>query len=298
MAAQTVKKFHEEIDHKTRLVAAELAKKYHEDQIDKAREELQELVNTGKLSAFDMLRLAYASQFSIANHHHDDAGRTTSTDDKTKETDLSAKKNYLETIAKLKEKYHRITSRDLYQLAGIVAVKTLKGPDIDFVHVRMDLPISPDESCLPDITLRLPELRDVFGKVKISEPKHIVALYGGLKLARGGAQDAKLKFDDSAHLFKEKDLSPTEKAMLEDKEFGEWVKLYAQKNEDFLKDYKEAHKKLFEFNLPYSAIIKEKLSQVKKAVGVGVVVAAAVVILSVFYVINRRRAKHSSQQFQ
>lgn len=83
---------------------------------------------------------------------------------------------------------------------------------------------------------------------------------------------------------------------------------HIQHKEDFFEDYEEAHKKLADLGLPYSAFIKSTLeksaSQVKKvlaaqkAVGVGVAVAAAVVILSFFYVINRRTAKHSSYQYQ
>ncbi|KAH0770975.1 hypothetical protein KY290_014956 [Solanum tuberosum] len=292
-------------------MAPRVDEKYREE-INKARIELENLVKSKEFSAPDFLRLAYASQFTIANSHHDDnAGNTTSTDDATKKKTQSPNNNSLKTIAKIKANHPIITYPDLYQLAGIVAVKELGGLDIEFVPGRTESLISPDESSLPDVKQSPAELRDVFRKVEISDPKHIVALYGGLKLATAGAQGANLKLDNSYFVDlvdKKKDLSPAEKALLDDPEFHNCVRCYAMHKEDFFEDYEEAHKKLADLGLPYSAFIKSKLeksaSQVKKvlgaqkAVGVGVAVAAAVVILSFFYVINRRTAKHSPHQFQ
>lgn len=239
-----------------------------------------------------MLRVAYASQFSIANHYNDGAQSTA--------------KNHHKTIEKLHKDHPTITYPDLYQLAGTVAVKALDGPEIDFVPGRKDSPISPDASCLPDLKNIGPkELKDFFGKVKISDPKHIVALYGGLKLATAGDQGADLKFDNKyfSDLAKSSD-----KALREDQEFRNIVERYAKNKNEFSKDYAEAHKKLSELGLPYSAFVeaafKKGASQVQnviattpKAVGVGVAVAAAVVIFSIFYLIHKRRTQHPSQQF-
>lgn len=56
----------------------------YRNEIEKARIELQNLIVSKKYSARDLLRLAYACQFSIssaANSHIDDAGSSTSSTD-------------------------------------------------------------------------------------------------------------------------------------------------------------------------------------------------------------------------
>ncbi|XP_060194448.1 L-ascorbate peroxidase 3-like [Lycium barbarum] len=277
------------------------------DEIAKARVELQNLISKENYSAWDLLRLAYASQFSIANFHHAYAGTSTSTDAKPKTQ--SANNNIKTAIAIIKDNHRTITYPDLYQLAGVVALEMLGGPKIEFVPGRKDSPISPDERYLPDGSQ---DLRDVFHKVGISDNRHIVALSGGLKMARraGPRTDKTFKFDNSyfKELVEKKDSSqlPTDKALVKDPDFSGLVDLYAEKNEDFLKDYEEAHKKLSDLGLPHSSFLRSTLQKSKSAlnnmqvsqrpVGVGVVVAAAVVILSVFYLINKRRTnKYSSQ---
>ncbi|XP_060194130.1 L-ascorbate peroxidase 3-like [Lycium barbarum] len=357
------------------------------DEIAKARVELQNLISKENYSAWDLLRLAYASQFSIANFHHAYAGTSTSTDATTKKTQ-SAINNLKTKMEKIKRNHLKITYPDLYQLAGVVALQTLGGPKIEFVPGREESEIPPDEGCLPDVSVKglccsfcsnslesgPSDLRAIFHRVGISNSDLIVALCGGLKLARradaekSGGQGPKsgdqapksgetLKFDNS--YFKElnkKGKLPVEaidKALLNDPEFRSRVHLYAMDEDEFKRHYVVAHKKLSEFGLLHSTffgsafensmlrlknmpvtlaiaaavifsvfyLINRKLSKfglphssffgsafensivrlknmpvTQRAVGVAV--AAAVVISSVFYLINRRRAnKYSSQQF-
>lgn len=81
-------------------MAPQVDEKYREE-INKARIELGNLVKSKEFSAPDFLRLAYASQFTIANsHHNDDAANATSTHDATKKKTQSANNNSLNTIGK------------------------------------------------------------------------------------------------------------------------------------------------------------------------------------------------------
>ncbi|MCD7471631.1 hypothetical protein HAX54_012214 [Datura stramonium] len=283
--------------------------KYREE-IEKARTEVQNLITKEKFSALNLLRLAYASQFSIANSHYDAPGTTTSTGATTNTTQSANNNNLKAAIENIKVKHPTITYPDLYQLAGVVAVEALDGPIIEFVPGRKDSSVSPDEACLPD---GKQNLRDVFHRVEISDPKHIVALCGGLELVRSGIQGPRtgeetLKFDNSyfVELVNKRGSSLNDKDLLDYPEFRSCVQLYAKNKEAFFRDYEEAHKKLSELGLPHSSFFRltlEKSTSVVKNMhvttqrAVGAAVAAAVVILSVFYLINRRRAKHSLQQF-
>ncbi|KAM3285700.1 L-ascorbate peroxidase 3 [Capsicum chacoense] len=353
--------------------------KEYRDEIEKARTELRTIaMSNDKSNAPHLLRLAYASQFSIANSPvHDAATKPTQSDDTI---------TTLEKIQKIKADHPIITHPDLYQLAGIVAVEILDGPKMEFVPGRTDSSILPDESCLPDVKQSPSDLRKVFGKVGISEPKHIVALCGGLKLARSGpVQGPSLKFDDPYFmepgkrkdssptdkplldkkkdsgptdkplldkkkdsgptdeplldkkkdsspadkplldkkkdsgptdkplldnkkdsgptdkplLDKKKDSGPTDNTLLDDPKFRECVQRYATNKVAFFKDYEEAHKKLSEFGLPHSSFIRSVLEKsmelVNSSTATQRAVAAAVAIFGVFYLINRRRAKHSQQ---
>ncbi|KAK4368147.1 hypothetical protein RND71_011939 [Anisodus tanguticus] len=305
----------------------------YRNEIDKARVDLLNLIWKDKYSATDLLRLAYASQFSIANSHNGDAGNSTSTDATTKTTQSANNNNNLKTaIDNIKAKHPTITYPDLYQLAGVVALETLGGPKIEFVPGRKDSQISPNEGCLPDGKQGASDLRDVFHRVGLSDDKDIVALSGGLKLVtllglllqarradseisgvHGHPTGETLKFDNSyfEELANKKDSSlltlPTDKALLDDKKFRGYVQLYATNKDAFKKDFEEAHKKLSELGLPHASFFRstlEKSTLVVKNIpvaqrAVGVAVAAAVVIFSVFYLINRRRAnKYSLNQFQ
>ncbi|XP_009612590.1 L-ascorbate peroxidase 3-like [Nicotiana tomentosiformis] len=295
----------------------------YRNEIERARIELQNLIASNKYSARDLLRLAYACQFSISSAANSDAGITTSTTDAKIKT--QAANNDLRTaIENIKVNHPTITYPDLYQLAGVVAVKALGGPIIEFVPGRKDSSISPNEGCLPGGKQGPSDLREVFHRMGLSGDKDIVALSAGLKLAKraysktfgvGGPE-----FDNSyfVELLKQDSsllqLLPTDKALLEDTKFRGYVQLYAKDKEAFFRDYIESHKKLSELGLPHSSFFRSTLEKGRSALekgtsavkntpvaqrAVGVAVAAAVVIFSFFYLIHRRRAsKHSSHQFQ
>ncbi|XP_009796806.1 L-ascorbate peroxidase 3 [Nicotiana tabacum] len=297
----------------------------YRNEIEKARIELQNLIVSKKYSARDLLRLAYACQFSIssaANSHIDDAGSSTSSTDAKIKT--QAANNDLRTaIENIKVNHPTITYPDLYQLAGVVAVKALGGPIIEFIPGRKDSSISPNEGCLPDGKQGPKELRDIFHSIGLSEDKDIVALSAGLKLAaRADSKSSGVegpKFDNSYFVKLLKQDSgllqlPSDKALLEDPKFHSYVLLYEKDQKAFFRDYEESHKKLSELGLPHSSFFRSTLEKGRSALekgtlavkntpvaqrAVGVAVAAAVVIFSFFYLIHRRRAsKHSSQQFQ
>lgn len=268
-------------------MAPRVDKKYTEE-IEKARKELENVISEDKSviskgkCARNLLCSAYAHQFSIANQDHDAAESTA--------------KSHNKTIENIHTLHPTITYPDLYQLAGVVAVKALQGPEIKFVPGREDSPISPDESCLSNLKQRPLELINFFGKVQISDPKHIAALYGGLKLATAGDQGENLKFDNSCfkNLNSRTNLSPSDEALLKDENFTAFAEGYAKNKEDFFNDYIEAHKKLSSIGLPPPP----SDFTTPRVVGVGVAVAAAVLIFSVFYLINKRRTQHPSHQFQ
>ncbi|KAJ8545728.1 hypothetical protein K7X08_018311 [Anisodus acutangulus] len=101
----------------------------------------------------------------------------------------------------IKVKHPAITYPDLYQLAGVVALEMLGGPKIEFVPRRKDSPISPDEGCLRDGKQGASDLRDVFHRVGISDDKDIVALTGGLKLARRADSEKSGKTLKNSHVY-------------------------------------------------------------------------------------------------
>ncbi|XP_019182712.1 PREDICTED: probable L-ascorbate peroxidase 3 [Ipomoea nil] len=190
--------------------------------------------------------------------------------------------------------YHpKITYADLYQLAGVVAVEVTGGPIIDFVPGRKDSLESPEEGRLPDAKQGPSHLRSVFHRMGLTD-KDIVALSGGHTLGKahrdrsgfeGQWTKEPLKFDNSyfVELLKgdSDDLLklPTDKALMEDPKFRQYVLLYAEDEEAFFRDYAESHKKLSElgFTSPPSS------TKLCGRVVIGVAVAAAVAILSYYY---------------
>ncbi|XVF32117.1 hypothetical protein REPUB_Repub17cG0054300 [Reevesia pubescens] len=134
----------------------------------------------------------------------------------------------------------------------------------------------------------------------------IVALSGGHTLGRahleksgfdGPWTNEPLKFDNSyfVELLKRESEGllklPTDKALLDDPEFRQYVKFYAKDEEAFFRDYAESHKKLSELGFTPSSsrsklIVKDSTLLAQSAVGVAV--AATVVILSYFYEVRKR----------
>ena len=85
---------------------------------------------------------------------------------------------------------------------------------------------------------------------------------------------------------------PTDKALLDDPEFRGYVELYAKDEDAFFRDYAISHKKLSELGFTPSSSSGSKViakdSTVLAQSAVGVVVAAAVVIMSYFYEVRKR----------
>ncbi|KAH0718366.1 hypothetical protein KY285_014397 [Solanum tuberosum] len=274
-------------------------------EIDKARRDLRALISS-KNCAPIMLRLAWHDAGTY------DATTRTGGPDGSIRNEVEYKhgansglKFAIDLCEEIKARHPKITYADLYQLAGVVAVEVTGGPTIDFVPGRKDSLSSPEEGRLPDAKQGPPHLRDVFYRMGLSD-KDIVALSGGHTLGRAHPERSgfegpwtkePLKFDNSyfVELLKEdsEDLLklPTDKALVEDPQFRPYVELYAKDEEAFFRDYAESHKKLSELGFtPPSSCFKltVKNSTVLAQGAVGVAVAAAVVILSYFYEVNRR----------
>ncbi|CAN4083456.1 unnamed protein product [Withania somnifera] len=274
-------------------------------EIDKARRDLRALISS-KNCAPIMLRLAWHDAGT-----YDAKTRTGGPDGSIrneveyKHAANSGLKIAIDLCEEIKARHPKITYADLYQLAGVVAVEVTGGPTIDFVPGRKDSSSSPDEGRLPDAKQGPKHLRDVFYRMGLSD-KDVVALSGGHTLGRAHPERSgfegpwtkePLKFDNSyfLELLKEdsEDLLklPTDKALVEDPQFHHYVELYAKDEEAFFRDYAESHKKLSELGFtPTSSCFKlaVKNSTVLAQGAVGVAVAAAVVILSYFYEVNRR----------
>lgn len=274
-------------------------------EIEKARRDLRALISS-KNCAPIMLRLAWHDAGTY------DATTRTGGPDGSIRNEVEYKhgansglKIAIDLCEEIKARHPKITYADLYQLAGVVAVEVTGGPTIDFVPGRKDSLSSPEEGRLPDAKQGPPHLRDVFYRMGLSD-KDIVALSGGHTLGRAHPERSgfegpwtkePLKFDNSyfVELLKEdsEDLLklPTDKALVEDPQFRPYVELYAKDEEAFFRDYAESHKKLSELGFtPPSSCFKltVKNSTVLAQGAVGVAVAAAVVILSYFYEVNRR----------
>lgn len=214
-------------------------------------------------------------------------------------------KTAVDLCEEIKAKHPKITYADLYQLAGVVAVEVTGGPTIDFVPGRKDSAVCPEEGRLPDAKKGASHLRDVFYRMGLSD-QDIVALSGGHTLGRAHRERSDfdgpwtyepLKFDNSYFVELLKGNSeglvklPTDKALVEDPEFRRFVEIYAKDEEAFFRDYAASHKKLSElgFNPASSGFklaVKNSTTLAQSAFGVAV--AAAVVIFSYFYEINRR----------
>ncbi|KAK2972731.1 hypothetical protein RJ640_029188, partial [Escallonia rubra] len=211
----------------------------------------------------------------------------------------------IEFCEEIKSKHPKITYADLYQLAGVVAVEVTGGPTVDFVPGRKDSKISPKEGRLPNATKGAPHLRDIFYRMGLSD-KDIVALSGGHTLGKAHAERSgfdgpwtkePLKFDNSyfVELLKADPEGllrlPTDIALLDDPEFRPLVDLYAKDEDAFFRDYAVSHKKLSELGFSPSssgskASIKDSTLLAQSAVGV--VVAAAVVVLSYLYEVRKK----------
>ncbi|CAI0445297.1 unnamed protein product [Linum tenue] len=142
-----------------------------------------------------------------------------------------------------------------------------------------------------------PHLKDVFYRMGLSD-KEIVALSGGHTLDLTWTFPViiilftadyfrELLKGETEGLLK----LPTDNALLDDPAFRPFVELYAKDEDAFFKDYAAAHKRLSELGFtPASSASKAtaKDGTVLAQSAVGVIVAAAVVILSYLYEVRKR----------
>ncbi|KAG1354137.1 L-ascorbate peroxidase 3 [Cocos nucifera] len=269
-------------------------------EIDKARRDLRALISS-KNCAPIMLRLAWhdAGTYDVKTKTGGPNGSIRLEEEYSHGSNAGLK-IAIDLLEPVKAKHPKITYADLYQLAGVVAVEVTGGPTIDFVPGRKDSSQCPEEGRLPDAKKGVSHLREVFYRMGLSD-KDIVALSGGHTLGRahpertgfeGAWTKDPLHFDNTYYVEllegdKEGRLKlPTDKALLEDPIFRRFVELYAKDEDAFFKDYAESHKKLSElgFTPPRIRLIKAILAQG----AVAVAVAAALVILSHLYEINKK----------
>lgn len=162
----------------------------------------------------------------------------------------------------VKAKHPKISYADLYQLAGVVAVHATGGPIIPFIPGREDAPQSNQDNSgnLPVPTGDLNHLKTVFYRMGLND-RDIVVLSGSHTLGRankdrsnfdGPFTPTPLKFDNDYYVELLKGDTeglvkfPTDKALLSDSTFKNYVKIYAKDGNKFFEHYVESHKKMSE----------------------------------------------------
>ncbi|XP_038881071.1 L-ascorbate peroxidase 3 [Benincasa hispida] len=265
-------------------------------EIEKARRDLRALIFKEKCAPI-MLRLAWhdAGTYDAKTKTGGPDGSIRFMDElnHTANKGLKIAVDFCETV---KARHPKITYADLYQLAGVVAVEITGGPTIDFVPGRKDSDVVPEEGRLPDGHQGASHLRDVFYRMGLTD-KDIVALSGGHTLGRahkdrsdfeGPWTKDPLKFDNSYFVellkndsrSKEKLLKlPTDKALVEDPRFFQYVKAYANDEVKFFEDYAASHKKLSElgFTTP-STVLKSRASSWANKITVAAIVAVVAIL--------------------
>ncbi|KAI3913952.1 hypothetical protein MKW98_010764 [Papaver atlanticum] len=280
-------------------------------EIEKAREDLSELI-TSKKCAPIMLRLAWhdAGTYDAKTKTGGPNGSIRH-DNELKHGANTGLNLAIEICEEVKKKHPRITYADLYQLAGVVAVKVTGGPTIDFIPGRQDSLESDEEGRLPDGKKDLQHLKDIFYRMGLSD-QDIVALSGGHTLGRAHAERSgfdgpwtkePLKFDNSyfVELLKGDTEGllklPTDKALLNDPKFRHYVQLYATNQNKFFEDYAASHKKLSELGfmpksispaMHHNMVEAAKNSPLVQQSALIVAIAAAMVILGYIFEVHRR----------
>ncbi|XP_048231103.1 L-ascorbate peroxidase 3 [Ricinus communis] len=283
------------------MLVAEMDAEYLKE-IEKARRDLRALISS-KSCAPIMLRLAWHDAGTY------DAKTKTGGPNGSIRNEIEYKheannglKIAIDLCEDIKARHPKISYADLYQLAGVVSVEITGGPTIEFVPGRKDSTQSPEEGRLPDSRKDASHLRDVFYRMGLSD-KDIVALSGGHTLGkahreRSGFEGAwtkdPLKFDNSyfkkllggdSGLLK----LPTDKALVEDPIFRQYVERYAGDEDAFFADYAASHKKLSElgFTPPARGTLATKCCTLFAQGAVGVALAAALVVLGYYYEAHR-----------
>lgn len=187
----------------------------------------------------------------------------------------------------IKKQFPWLTYSDLWTLAGVVAIKSMGGPDIQWKPGRTDFgddSKSPPRGRLPDGAKDGPHLRDVFYRMGFND-QEIVALSGAHSLGRchpdrSGFEGAwtiqptkfsntyykmlkQLKWEKRVLSFNEGApwqytndslgetlmMLPTDMALMEDEKFRPYVDLYAQDKDKFFEDFAAVFGKLIELGV-------------------------------------------------
>ena len=191
--------------------------------------------------------------------------------------------NIMQSMLKsVKHKFPSMSVADIWTLAGVIAVQHCGGPDVPFGYGRKDAPdgsTCPPNGRLPDASQGAEHLRDVFYRMGFND-KEIVVLSGAHTLGRchktrsgfdGPWTSNPLKFDneyfknllDNDWKPREWDgplqyadpsgqlmMLPTDLALIEDRAFLPWVKIYAADEDRFKADFAEAFSKLLSLGCP------------------------------------------------
>lgn len=174
-----------------------------------------------------------------------------------------------DTLEPIRKHHPGISYADLYQLAGVAAVKSTGGPDIEFRPGRPDARLPVD--CTPDGRLpggdkKRDHLRDIFYRMGFDD-REIVALSGAHTLGRahpdrsgfdGAWTEEPLKFDNAYFAVlvgggKEGLLQlTTDLALMQSPEMEGHVRRYAEDQDVFFSEYAAAHKKLSELGVTWA----------------------------------------------
>lgn len=164
-------------------------------------------------------------------------------------------------LVTLKAQFPNVNYADFIQAAGYAAVAYAKGPTMPCLFGRTEAQSDaacPPEGRLPDASKGAAHLRDTFSRMTF-EDWEIVALSGGHTLGRAnkhkpGDYEGFWTHTPSTFnsdyflnlLVKDPKLLrlPTDKALVTDLKFREWVNLYARDEPAFFEDYAKAHRKL------------------------------------------------------
>lgn len=195
---------------------------------------------------------------------------------------LKAARDFLEPVH---EQFPWITYSDLWTLAAVCSIQEMQGPVVPWRPGRADRDVSfctPDGR-LPDGSKEQKHLRGIFGRMGFND-REIVALSGAHALGRchtdrSGFEgpwtfsptvvtndyykllleekwnyrkwDGPKQFQDVAS--KSLMMLPTDMALIKDKTFLSTVKLYANDNSAFFKDFSDVLCKLFELGVPFAS---------------------------------------------
>ncbi|EEF32729.1 conserved hypothetical protein [Ricinus communis] len=227
-------------------------------EIEKARRDLRALISS-KSCAPIMLRLAWHDAGTY------DAKTKTGGPNGSIRNEIEYKheannglKIAIDLCEDIKARHPKISYADLYQLAGVVSVEITGGPTIEFVPGRKG---------------KAHRERSGFEGAWTKDPLKFDNSYFK-KLLGGDSGLLKL---------------PTDKALVEDPIFRQYVERYAGDEDAFFADYAASHKKLSElgFTPPARGTLATKCCTLFAQGAVGVALAAALVVLGYYYEAHR-----------